>query len=90
MLWESFIEHLSAALSIGNTAVTALIFSLLITSIMILVISVTTRSQMGTIIMGFMGISFFTVAGWLDPWVLLMLMLIVAGLYAKTVKEVFE
>jgi hypothetical protein len=89
MLWENFLTLISNAFGIGNLSVTALIVSLIITAGTLIVIALTTRSQIGTIFTGFILLFLFTACGWVDVWVLLVTVLGIAGVYALMVKNLY-
>jgi hypothetical protein len=90
MIWQEWITSVANAINI-DVATTALLLSLVFTISLVLTALLATRgkSNMGVLIIGYASILFFTVLGWMPYFILLLLVLITAGLYAGWFRDVF-
>jgi hypothetical protein len=87
---EDWITGIAADLGMDATT-TALLLSLVFTVALVLLALLATRgkSNLGIMLVGYSSIIFFTVLGWMPIFIILLLTLITAGLYADKIKEWF-
>ena len=88
-LWEPFLAGVSSVFGIGSEVTAGYIISLIITLAFVMIIAVTTRGRLGstaTVMTGYGFLAFFTVAGWIDAWVLILIIVGTAGIYAILAK----
>jgi hypothetical protein len=89
VLWDTFLTQISTAFGINDVTVAGYVLSLIITLAFVTTIAVTTRGRLGstaTAITGYGFLIFFTVAGWMDAWVLILIVVGTAGIYAILAK----
>lgn len=88
MLFEPFVE--SFATMIGSTNSVAgtllgIVFTMLLSFIGLA--STRGRSPIGGILIGIMALIVFTIVGWVNYWFLLIIILLIAGLYASSMRR---
>jgi hypothetical protein len=90
VLWDSFLTGVSTVFGIGSTVTAGYIISLIITLAFITTIALTTRSSIGTAMTGYGCLLLFTVAGWIDAWILVLIVVGTAGVYAILAKGILS
>jgi len=90
MLWEEWITSVAESMNL-DVATTALLMSLVFTVSLVLLALLATRgkSNLGIMLVGYSSIIFFTVLGWMPIFVILLLTLITAGLFAGKIRDWF-
>jgi len=90
MIWSEWIDSVAASMNLDSTT-TALLLSLVFTVSLVLLALLATRgrSNLGIMLIGYSCIIFFTVLGWMPIFVVLLLILITAGLFAGKIRDWF-
>jgi ABC-type polysaccharide/polyol phosphate export permease len=90
MLWEEWITSVAESMNL-DVASAALLMSLVFTVSLVLLALLATRgkSNLGIMLVGYGSIIFFTVLGWMPIFVVLLLVLITAGLFAGKIRDWF-
>jgi len=90
MLWEEWISSVAESMNL-DVASAALLMSLVFTVSLVLLALLATRgkSNLGILLVGYGSIIFFTVLGWMPYFVLILLILITAGLFASKIRDWF-
>jgi len=88
MLWEEWITSVAESMNL-DVASAALLMSLVFTVALVLLALLATRgrSNLGILLVGYSSIILFTVLGWMPVFVVLLLILITAGLFAGKIRE---
>ena len=90
LIWSEWIESVAASMNLDSTT-TALLLSLVFTVSLVLLALLATRgkSNLGIMLVGYGSIIFFTTLGWMPYFVLILLTLITAGLFAEKIVKWF-
>lgn len=90
VLWEDYLNNIASYMGVDATSA-GIIVSCMITVATVLVATIATKGRYGmsTLLIGYLGLTVFTVAGWLPYWIMLMFTLVVAGMYANQIKRWF-
>jgi hypothetical protein len=90
MLWEEWISSVAESMNL-DVASAALLMSLVFTVALVLLALLATRgrSNLGILLVGYSSIIFFTVLGWMPIFIILLLTLITAGLFAGKIRDWF-
>jgi hypothetical protein len=90
MLWEEWITNVAESMNL-DVASAALLMSLVFTVSLVLLALLATRgkSNLGILLVGYSCIIFFTVLGWMPIFIVLLLTLITAGLFASKIRDWF-
>jgi hypothetical protein len=88
MLWEDWVTGIATAIGSDVTSAGILVSCLFIIAIT-LIVSLVAKTGFAVLLTGFMSTTIFTVAGWLPYWTILLLVLVVAGMFASQIKRWF-
>ncbi len=90
MIWQQWINATNTAIGGIGIELTANLISMSLTVIILLACAIATRGNNLVCIMGTMiPMFFFVMIGWMNYWILIMVGLIAAALYARNVSGIF-
>lgn len=90
MIWQNWINAANTAIGNIGVELTANIISMALVTIILLAVAIATRGNNLVCIIGTMiPMFFFVMIGWMNYWILIMVGLIAAALYARKVSGIF-
>jgi len=90
MIWQNWINATNTAIGGIGIEITANLISMALVTIILLAVAIATRGNSLVCIMGAMiPMFFFVMIGWMNYWILLMVGLIAAAMYARKVSGIF-
>lgn len=91
MIWQSWLNQTMYSMGLSSLELTATLISLVFMSVIMLSVAIATRGNLITSIIGLLIPMFIFVAiGWLSYWVLLIIVLLVAGIYSSRIRDMFS
>lgn len=86
--WSEYLANLASYLG-TDTVGAGIIVSMLITVTVVFLIAIAGGRSIGSLLGGFLTMIIFTVVGWLPAFIMILIALIVAGLFANQLRKWF-